>query len=296
LSAGRGWWLFFGIADDRARPWGHEGYCVIAGKRRRWILDAVATRGSVSIAELARRIDVSVETIRRDIILLDKQSLIRRAHGGALSLDTFEPAFADRIATNIESKRAIGTLAASLVPDGATVIIDYGTTAYCVAEALTKHSNLTVFTAGIQAASCLAGRNGNEVYILGGQFQASEGATIGRDSALMLQRYFADYSFIGAGVISPHPTLMDFSREAAELRGMMLLRARVPVVLADHTKFNRMATHQVDNLEKAVYLITDKKPNAEYAKALKGLPAEILVARPDKSGARRTSRTDRVKT
>lgn len=251
---------------------------MLAENRRRWILDAVTSHGSVSITELARRFDVSIETIRRDINLLDRQGLVRRTHGGALSIESFEPAFAERIATNLEGKRAIGRVAAALVPDGASVILDFGTTAYCVAEALARHSGLTVFTAGVQAASYLAGRNGNEVYLLGGQFMASEGAAIGRDATAMLERYFADFSFVGAGVISSHPWLMDFSREAAELRALMLLRARNPVVLADHSKFDRVAIHLVPHLDKARYLIIDRKLNKETARSLRRLQAEVLVA------------------
>ena len=266
---------------------------MLAEKRRQTILEIVATHGSVSISELGRQFDVSVETIRRDVIFLDSKKLLRRTHGGALSVDTFEPAFADRMITNIESKRAIGKVAAGLVPDGASVIIDFGTTAFCVAEALAEHSRLTVFAAGFQAASYLAGRNGNDVYVLGGQLQASEGAALGRDSTMMLERYFADFAFVGAGVISPHPWLMDFSREAAELRAMMLTRARTPVVLADHTKFNRMATHRVLNLEKAVHLITDIELDVDTQKILGTLPAELLVAGSEVSKTSDAARTRR---
>ena len=190
------------------------------------------------------------------------------------------------MSANLEGKRAIGRLAASLVPDKVTVIIDSGTTAFCVAEALANHSGLTVVTAGLQAANFLAGRNGNEVILMGGQFQASEGATLGRDATRMLENYYADFSFVGAGVISPHPWLMDFSREAAELRAVMLVQARNGVVLADHTKFNRMATYRVRNFDQAAYLITDRKPDAKLARTFRSFKGEILVAQPAKAPRR----------
>lgn len=256
---------------------------MLAEKRRRGIVDAVVAKGSVSNTELAHQFKVSVETIRRDIILLDKHAVLRRTHGGALSIDTFEPAFTERMEENLESKRAIGRLAASLLPNGATVIIDFGTTAFCVAQALANHSGLTVITAGMQAANFLAGRNGNDVYLVGGQLQASEGATVGRDATRMLEHYFADFSFVGAGVISPHPWMMDFSREAAELRALMLVQARNSVVLADHTKFNRMTTHRVPNFEQATYLITDRKLDAKTTRSLRSFKGKILVAQPRRS-------------
>ncbi len=251
---------------------------MLAEKRRQGIMETVTARGSASNTDFARQFRVSVETIRRDIILLDQQGLLRRTHGGALALNPVEPAFSERIGANIDSKRAIGRLAASLVPNKATVIIDFGTTAFCVAEALAAHSGLTVITAGLQAANFLAGRNGNDVYLVGGQFQASEGATLGRDSTRMLEQYFADFSFIGAGAISPHPWLMDFSREAAEFRALMLVQARHAVVLADHSKFNRMATHQVNNFERAAYVITDKRLDPKTKKAFNGFKGKIMIA------------------
>lgn len=259
---------------------------MLAEKRRQVILEAVTARGSMSNTELSRQCKVSVETIRRDVILLDDQGILRRTHGGALSIHSIEPDFAHRMSENLEGKRAIGRLAASLVPDKVSVIIDSGTTAFCVAEALANHSGLTVVTAGLQAANFLAGRNGNEVILTGGQYLASEGATLGRDATRMLDNYYADFAFIGSGVISSHPWLMDFSREAAELRAVMLVQARNSVVLADHTKFNRVATHRVRNFEQAAYLITDRKPDAKLARTFRSFKGEILVARPTKAPRR----------
>jgi len=277
-------------APDAGAGPGAWKHAMLAERRRQGILEGIAARGSVSNTEFARQFDVSVETIRRDIIMLDDQGLLRRTHGGALSLNTFEPAFNERMAANIDSKRAIGRLAASLVPDKASVIIDFGTTAFCVAEALASHTGLTVVTAGLQAANFLAGRNGNDVFLMGGQLQASEGATLGRDSTQMLERYFADFAFVGAGAISPHPWLMDFTREAAELRALMLVQARHAVVLADHTKFNRMATHQVHNFGRTDYLITDRKLDPKTAQSFSGFKGRIMVAgptRPKRRGAKK---------
>ena len=251
---------------------------MLAEKRRRGIFDIVQNSGSISNVELARQFKVSVETIRRDIIRLNKNGVLRRTHGGALSMKTFEPAYADRMATNLESKRAIAQVAASLVPDGAKVIIDFGTTAFCVAEALANHNGLTIITSSLQTANFLAGRNGNEVVLMGGLLHPSEGATLGRDATQILENYYVDFSFVGAGVISDHPLLMDFSREAAELRGLMLKQAMTSVVLADYTKFNRTAAHRVPNFEQAAFLVTDRKLDATTANSLSPFLGEVLIA------------------
>ena len=251
---------------------------MLAEQRRDVILDILAERGSVSVNELFRRLAVSHETIRRDITRLARENRLRKTHGGALSLDSVEPAFTERMGVNIEGKRAIGRLAAGLVPDGASVIIDSGTSTLCLAEALRSHRRLTVYTNDIHVAGRLAARNDNRVLLLGGEIQGTEGATMGRDTTAMLDNYFADFSFIGVGALTARPSLMDYSREAAELRARMIVSARQGVLLAEHTKFNRIAPVRVANLEKASHLVVDEKPKGALAKALRSLAAELLVA------------------
>jgi DeoR/GlpR family transcriptional regulator of sugar metabolism len=148
----------------------------------------------------------------------------------------------------------------------------------CLAEALSQRHRLTVYTNDIHDAGRLVGRNDNRVFLFGGEVQGREGATLGPDTLAMLKNYYADFSFVGAGALTAHPWLMDYSREAAEMRGQMLLHARTAVVLADHTKFGRAATVRVPNFERAAYVITDRRPSSAFAKALAALEAEILVA------------------
>ncbi len=251
---------------------------MLAEHRRRFIVDTVSERGSVAVTDLARRLKVSGETIRRDIQLLDGQNRLHRTHGGALALDKAEPAYEVRMANNLEGKRAMARLAASMVADGASVIIDFGTSAYCVAEALGDHRRLTVYTPGLQAASRLVGRNENAVYLLGGKLDGGEGATTGVDATAMLGNYVADFSFVGAGVISHHPWLMDYSREAADLRAEMLLRGSTVVLLADHTKFDHMAPYSVANLDKVSHVVTDREPDSGAAAILGALDVKTMVA------------------
>jgi DeoR/GlpR family transcriptional regulator of sugar metabolism len=251
---------------------------MLAEQRRALILDVLAEKGSVSVGELHRRLKVSRETVRRDISRLAAQDRLHKTHGGALSRTAVEPAFDERRSVNAEGKRAIGRLAATLVPDGASLIIDSGTTTSHVAEALSGRRRLTVYTNDVRAAVRLAGHNDNRVHLLGGELLGGEGATMGRDATAMLGAYFADFAFVGAGALSTHPWLMDYSREAAALRGLMLGQARTPVLLADHTKFDRTAPVRVDNLDKVTHLIVDRRPAGPLAAALASLAADLLVA------------------
>jgi DeoR/GlpR family transcriptional regulator of sugar metabolism len=251
---------------------------VLAEERQGRILALVNARGSISATEIQRKLKVSRETIRRDLMLLADQSKLRKTHGGAISLERSEPEMTLRQVTNVDGKRAIGRLAASLIPDGASVILASGTTVQSVADELLGRRNLTVFTNCVTSCVKLIGHNGNRVYMLGGEAQPENRATLGRDATDMLAHYFADFAVIGAGAISPTGLLMDYTREEAELHGMMLRTARTVTVVADHDKFGRFAPVRVESLEKATYLITDRAPDPALAETLAGLPLEILVA------------------
>jgi len=109
---------------------------VLAEQRQNLIVAMVNQRGSVSITEMQRKLKVSRETIRRDLVLLADRQALRKTHGGALSLERSEPEIALREVINVDVKRTIGRRAASLVPDGASVILAGGSTVQAVAESL----------------------------------------------------------------------------------------------------------------------------------------------------------------
>ena len=155
--------------------------------------------------------------------------------------------------------------------------------------------NLTVFTNSVISCAKLMGHNGNRVYMLGGEVQPINGATLGRDATAMLANYFADFVFIGAGAISPAGWLMDYTREEGELHSLMLQSARTAVVVADHAKFGRFAPIRVGNFERVTHLITDRAPDAEIAAALGALPLEVLVADGSERRIRRRRSDRRLK-
>ena len=254
---------------------------MLAEERQRLIVSMVNARGSISITEIQRKLKVSRETIRRDLVVLADGQRLRKTHGGAISLEQHEPEMTVRQVTNVEGKRAIGRLSASLVPECASVILASGTTVQAVAEALLVRRDLTIFTNSIFNCGKLMGHNGNRVYMLGGEVQSSNGATLGRDATAMLSNYFADFAFIGAGAISPAGWLMDYTREEGELHSRMLVAARTCAVVADHGKFGRFAPIRVGNFEKATHLVTDMQPEPEITQALSALPLEMLIADED---------------
>jgi len=253
---------------------------MLAEQRRNIILEILTEKGAVTVNLLYRKLKVSQETIRRDITKLASENRLLKTHGGALLINLFEPEFEARLEVNIEGKKAIGTAAAELVSDGASMIIDSGTTTLCLAEALIPRQALTIFTNDLHVAGKLAGRNGNRVHVLGGELIGNEWATAGRDTTSMLQNYFTDFSFIGASAFDASTLLTDYSREVAELRGQMLMQARVSVLLADSSKFSKRASVKVNHLDQLSYFVCDKKPNAAIVASITNIEAELIVANP----------------
>jgi len=251
---------------------------MLAEQRHQYILSQVTRNGALSVAELVRELRVSRETIRRDLNTLAARGLIVTTHAGALSSDRREPDLDVREAANAGAKRAIGERAASLVPDGASVIIDSGSTTHAVASALTDRHRLTVYTNDWRIALVLGRRNDNRVTLLGGELSDHEDATFGLDTMQQLTRYHADYAFVGAGGITADGWLTDYARMVAEVRGRMLASAACAVVVADHSKFGRVTPVRINGFEQVRYVITELAPEQAIARALAARGPELLIA------------------
>ena len=230
------------------------------------------------MAELVRELRVSRETIRRDLNALAARGLLVTTHGGALSSDRREPDLDVREAANAGAKRAIGERAASLVPDGASVIVDSGSTTHAVARALMDRHRLTVYTNDWRIALLLGRRNDNRVTLLGGELSGHEDATFGLDTVQQLAQYHADYAFVGAGGITAEGRLTDYSRMVAEVRGRMLASSGCAVVVADHSKFGRVTPVRIGGFEQVRYVVTELAPEAAIARAIAARGPELLIA------------------
>lgn len=251
---------------------------MIAAHRQKLILRDVAQAGAVSVRRLCEQLEVSRETVRRDLAALDAKGLLQKTHGGALALAREEADVAARVGANAAGKRRVGARAAALVADGVSVVFDSGTTTRAVASALVERQGLTVYTNDLVICRLLARRNGNRVVLLGGEVQGHEDSTLGLDALATLAHYRADVAFVGAGGITPDGNLTDYSRAAAELRSRMLVAAGTAVVVADYSKFGRITPVRVANFSKARYLVTDRRPAPAIARALKAQGIRVIVA------------------
>ena len=255
---------------------------MLVEKRQQLILDRLARDGAAGIAALAQTLGVSRETVRRDVNALAERQLLRKTHGGALANSQAEPSLSARIDVNAAGKRRIGVAAAKLVDDGASLIIDCGSTTQAFAKALLQHRRLTVYTNDLNVARLLSRRNANTVHLLGGQLLEHEDATSGWETVTQVAQYHVDLAFVGVSAIGPDGSLTDYQRAGAELRSRMLAAAKLPVLLADHTKFGQVRPVSVGNLDRARQLITDAAPPAAVRRRLEALGMTVVVAKAER--------------
>jgi DeoR/GlpR family transcriptional regulator of sugar metabolism len=253
--------------------------------RQRLIMIELGLTPAVRTSELARRLRVSPETVRRDIEELTRRGLVSRTYGGAAGRQLgLQPEFEDRSSLAVEERDAIAREAAHLVKSGDVLMIDSGSTTARFAHALAGAvDRLTVITNCFAVANALGGRRGVRVLFCPGDFSPSERGVYGLETVGFLQRFNADIAFIGASGLAPGgPT--DVETQACWVKRTMLAQAQRSVLLLDSSKFNRRHLERVCAMQELSDLVTDQSPTGELAQSLHLSNVVVHVA--EKNAAR----------
>lgn len=271
---------------------------MLAAQRQHLILQELMDAGTVRVATLAARLDVSEMTVRRDIDALDAGGLLLRVHGGAARTDSFsalEPGFAVKSTRELDAKAAIAAAALELIRPGMTVFLSGGTTTFELARILPRNLGITVATNSIMVAHALAdaqpdapegrtgansggqARDGIRTLILGGERTPSE-ALVGPLAAQAARAIAADLCFMGvhgmdldAGITSPNML-------EAEVNAAMIAVSAKLVVLADSTKYGMVGLAGIAPLSAVDILITGPGLSPDAATALRGAVRQLRFA------------------
>ena len=265
-------------------------------ERHRIILEQLHSDGLVTVAQLSQSLGVSEVTIRRDLRELDEQGKLQRARGGALSrvqIPPPEPPVVQRMEQAREIKDCIGRQAASLIADGDAVFIGSGSTAVYVARHLTNRRNLTVVTNALTVASELAAADGVTVVMTGGMMRGSELSLVGHIAELALDEVRVDKVVMGMRAISLEAGLTnDFLPEVMTDRAIIKM-ARELIIVADHTKFGKVAAAYVAPVSRITTLITDPGIPADTLAALEELGIRVIMASCTNSNGNNTNSNNR---
>jgi len=248
--------------------------------RRQAILELLADRGEISIADVCSRLGVSQMTIRRDLTALEREGALQRVHGGAVARQSrsYEPPFALRSLRHQEAKQRMALLAAGLVEEGETVVVDVGTTALEVARALRAVSNITVVTPNLRAALEVAANPDIRVIVTGGVVRPGELSLVGQMSERTFAELRCDTVFLGIGAIDAAAGVTEFNLDDAFVKRAACTHARRCVGLADASKLGKVAFAQVCPADAVDVLITDADADEPLLAPLRALGMEVLVA------------------
>lgn len=229
------------------------------------ILKELLRTGEVSVGELVRQLDVSAATVRRALRSLERKGLLRRTHGGAVTLEPslYESfrhvsSFQEQETHRVVEKRQIGLAAAELIADGETIAIGAGTTTTQVARSIRHRKRITIVTNAINIAMELSHRDDLKVMVTGGWVSGSWFALVGPAAIASAAEMFVDKAFIGVDGIHAERGLTTNYPDQAMIHRAMVKQARRTIVVADHHKLGVVGTALICPLADVHTLITDR--------------------------------------
>ncbi|CAN5189689.1 DeoR/GlpR family DNA-binding transcription regulator [soil metagenome] len=252
-------------------------------ERHEAIVEAVSVAQAISTDELVRRLGVSAETVRRDLALLEGKGALRRVHGGAAPVESrrvIEPSYTERSMIRHQAKAQLARVAAGLLENGQTVVIDIGTTAIAVAQAIPRSFEGTIVTPSLPVAVELADRPGIEVLLAGGRVRAGDLACSSAFTKSFFADIYADIALLGSGGVHAEAGLTDFHLDEIDVRRAIIANSARRYILADSSKVGQVAPYRVCRLSAVDGLITDQNTDAGVAAAFEETGGVVLSARP----------------
>jgi len=239
--------------------WSHE--------RQGKILELLACDGKVVTNQLAELFGVSRETVRRDLLEMEKTASLMRVHGGAIPSGAEiapEPAFDIRRTADATAKEAIAEIACALIQPGMTLMIDTGTTTLAFARSLVRRGAMRIITNSIEIAQLAAGSD-CETLLLGGRPHRDVPGTFGEMTLSEVDRFLADVAVISPVGLHPHRGATDYELHEAELARAMMRRAKLRMILCHSGKIGVESRVAICGLDEIDHVVTDARPGEVFA-------------------------------
>jgi DeoR family transcriptional regulator of aga operon len=248
------------------------------GERLEAILDELSGGGAVDVGALSERLGASPATIRRDLVLLDRQRLLTRTHGGAVAHGVaYELPLRYKAGRHQEAKRRIAAEAASRVGEGMAIGLTGGTTTTEVARAVVAVDRLTVVTNALNIAGELAIRRNLKLVVTGGWARSESYELVGPLAEATLAGLNLDLAFLGVDGISAPEGLTTHHEAEAHTNRTLLERARRAIVVADGSKVGRVAFAEISSLAEVGELITDVSADRVALAAIREAGVEVTI-------------------
>ena len=254
---------------------------IMAEERRFRIREMLSVQRTVSAAELRDVLEVTAATIRRDLAVLEKEGVLVRSHGGAVSRTSstnFQPSYDALGRSNRVEKQAIAREAERLILDGETVFLEGSTTVYELARRLCHRNRLTVVTNSPPIVFQLQRSPNVAVISTGGELRKDVFYLSGVWAQHALSEIRVDKAILGVSAIDPVYGISTASQAEAQIKKMVLKAAKVRIALADHSKFGTQGFAYVGPVTDIDILVTDSGADPKYLRALRETGVELILA------------------
>lgn len=253
---------------------------MILNPRQSALIDTVRNQGAVSIEALAKRFDVTLQTVRRDVNLLAEAGLLARFHGGVrIDASTIENiAYRQRQDLHAAGKQRIAEAVAKAVPDGCSLIINIGTTTEAIARALLHHRGLRVITNNLHVADILCDNPDCEVIVAGGVVRSRDRGITGEATIDFIRQFKVDIGLIGISGIEADGTLRDYDFREVRVARSIIEQSREVWLAADSSKFNRQAMVELGHISQIDRFFTDARPQETLSNVLQDSRVRCEIA------------------
>lgn len=251
---------------------------MIPETRRRDLLTILEKNQYMTIDQLANFLHISIPTVRRDLLQLEQEGLIKRNRGGAsfISRQTLQWPFTFRHRSNIAAKTYIAELATAYIKNGDHIFLDSSSSCYCLAEQLKEFHELRVMTNGIPTLQLLGNMNGVTVDCVCGTYHPKRASIYGYEACDYIARHHAKLCFLSCQSLNIQNGAMDGSEEDIAIKKSFSEHADQTIYLIDHSKFNKNSYFQALPLNKVDTIVTDQPLPEEWEEYCKQYEIEVV--------------------
>lgn len=254
---------------------------MLAEERRFRIREILCVQRTVNATELTETLGVTAATIRRDLEALEKEGVLVRSHGGAVSRTSstnFQPSYEALARSNPDAKQAIAREAEKLILDGDTLFLEGSTTVFELARRLQHRQRLTVVTNSPPIVCQLQRTSGIRVMCTGGELQKDVFYLSGLWAQRSLDEIRVDKAILGVSAIDPSYGISTASQAEAQIKKTLLRISKQRIALVDHSKFGKQSFAYVGPATDLDTLITDEETDAAHLERLRDMGLNVVVA------------------
>jgi DeoR/GlpR family transcriptional regulator of sugar metabolism len=253
-------------------------YDAMPDERQKYIRETLAQTGRVLAIDLCAKFDVSIHTIRRDLVDLAEAGVCKRVYGGAIALAPNVGTLHNRAVQHSDRKDALARAAVKLLSAGQCIFIDAGSTNLAIAKAIGTGIRLTVVTNSPTVADALLSNLSVNIIVLGGQIDQQVGGTVGTSAVEAVQRLSFDFAFLGTCAIDYAEGLTVFNHEDAYFKRAVISRSGAITMVVLNEKIGSVARHKVAALDAVSSIVVESDAPRTRLATFEDSGIEVIIS------------------